>query len=106
MRRSLSQFLIMVFLSCSAAHAQKCGQQLIAGAKRAADLQFPAAPKTLSMFAANDMAIYKPDGDGPFPSLVLLHTCGGIREESVTGQSVALKRAMSHSWSIACRNAA
>lgn len=81
MKRSFLQFLVLIFLFCNEAQAQDFGQQLVAGAKRAADLQFPSGPKTPSTFSSNEMAIYKPDGDGPFPALVLLHTCGGIREE-------------------------
>ncbi|MEK7245006.1 MAG: hypothetical protein AAB223_03205, partial [Pseudomonadota bacterium] len=44
-----------------------------------AGLKFPDAPEELGFFASVEkMAIYKPEGNGPFPALVLLHTCGPI----------------------------
>lgn len=42
------------------------------------DLKFPTEPSTFSAFGRPQMALYKPDGAGPFPALVLLHQCGGL----------------------------
>ena len=42
-----------------------------AGAGRVA---FPAEPRPGTVFHA----FYKPEGAGPFPAIVLLHTCGGV----------------------------
>ncbi len=44
-----------------------------------AGLKFPDEARELGIFTSVDrMALYKPEGDGPFPALVLLHTCGPI----------------------------
>ncbi len=45
---------------------------------QAEDLKFPTEESTFSAFARPQMALYKPDGPGPFPALVLLHQCGGL----------------------------
>jgi len=42
------------------------------------DLAFPAEVSRLSFFSSSRMAIYKPEGNGPFPALVLMHPCGGL----------------------------
>jgi dienelactone hydrolase len=36
---------------------------------------FPAAPTPKTAFHS----LYRPDGPGPFPAVVLLHTCAGLR---------------------------
>jgi dienelactone hydrolase len=45
------------------------------------DLSFPKHARELGFFSTLEMGIWKPKGDGPFPALILLHTCGGIREQ-------------------------
>ncbi|MDP1735126.1 MAG: dienelactone hydrolase family protein [Sulfuritalea sp.] len=44
----------------------------------AKDLQFPAEPAALSSVERPQMALFKPEGAGPFPALVLVHQCGGL----------------------------
>ena len=44
----------------------------------ASDLRFPAEVSVLSDGERPRMALYKPEGAGPFPALVLLHQCGGL----------------------------
>lgn len=44
----------------------------------AKDLQFPAQPVALSSIDRPQMALFKPEGAGPFPALVLMHQCGGL----------------------------
>lgn len=56
----------------------------------ARDLQFPAEPVALLSIERPQMALFKPEGAGPFPALVLLHQCGGLgtarwRNESMLG---------------------
>jgi dienelactone hydrolase len=46
-------------------------------ASTARDLEF-GEPKTLRAYSTLDNAVFKPEGDGPFPALVNFHTCGGI----------------------------
>jgi len=41
-------------------------------------LVLPSAPEAFDPLAVAHMALYKPAGDGPFPAVVLLPTCGGI----------------------------
>lgn len=72
------------------ASAQSFEQQLKAGAKLSPDLTYPAEAKTLSLFSPFGMAIYKPEGAGPFPAVVLHHSCGGIRPEMRDWTKVAL----------------
>lgn len=49
--------------------------QLRTNATKAADLQFPAAISDLASARRAGMAIYKPEGVGPFPALVIMHRC-------------------------------
>ena len=44
----------------------------------AGDLEFPAQPAEFSAMSRPQMALFKPEGAGPFPALVLLHQCGGL----------------------------
>jgi dienelactone hydrolase len=44
----------------------------------AKDLQFPAEPVAPAAVDRPQMALFKPEGAGPFPALVLLHQCGGL----------------------------
>lgn len=47
-----------------------------------AGLRFPDAARELGIFTTiYTTAIYKPEGNGPFPALVLLHTCGPIEPQ-------------------------
>ena len=52
----------------------------VRNALKTPDLQFPTEPTSFSIFRSG-MAIYKPEGAGPFPALVILHSCSGIRTE-------------------------
>lgn len=57
---------------------------------RARDLAYPESPSTFGMFHAPQMALYKPEGAGPFPALVLLHQCGGLRAASGRWQNQSM----------------
>lgn len=50
----------------------------VAAQSFAPDLQFPAAPSPLPSGGRPEMGLYKPEGAGPFPALVLVHQCGGL----------------------------
>jgi len=58
-------------------HAQPSAEALRATAGRAPDLVFPTTVSALEDAKAA-MAIYKPEGTGPFPALVLHHQCSGL----------------------------
>ena len=51
---------------------------LLSAASQAKDLEFPAEAYGISLFTTPRMALYKPEGAGPFPALVLHHQCGGL----------------------------
>lgn len=44
----------------------------------AKDLQFPSDVSAFASIERPRMALFKPEGAGPFPALVLLHQCGGL----------------------------
>ena len=44
----------------------------------ARDLEFPVEPSAVSAIDRPQMALFKPEGAGPFPALVLLHQCAGL----------------------------
>lgn len=43
------------------------------------DLKFPPAAQDLSLFGSMSNGLFKPAGEGPFPAVVLVHTCGGLQ---------------------------
>lgn len=53
-------------------------ESLRRAAGMAPDLAFPAEASTFGFFTSPSMALYKPEGPGPFPALVLHHQCGGL----------------------------
>lgn len=61
------------------------------GAARQEDLGLPAKASGLGMFSGLHNGFFKPDGVGPFPAVVLLHTCGGIRDDLRAWARAALK---------------
>lgn len=83
MRRWVASALLGTFvvLCAASAGAQVPGQEqwIRSLATQASDLTFPAEPATFSALSSPQMAIYKPEGAGPFPAIVLQHQCGGLR---------------------------
>lgn len=65
-------------LLAATAHAQLDTQVIKDAAARARDLSFPDKVSSFGFFSAPSMALYKPEGPGPFPALVLQHQCGGL----------------------------
>jgi dienelactone hydrolase len=51
---------------------------LLRASNQAADLKFPVQLSSVSSLDIPRMAVFKPDGDGPFPGLVLFHQCAGL----------------------------
>jgi dienelactone hydrolase len=71
---------------------QPLDQRALAVANQGPDLQFPDEAKELSSFSPLAMAIYRPNGAGPFPALVIVHSCGGLRQEIRDWTKLALER--------------
>lgn len=83
---------LMVLLVPAWVSAQSFRETALAMANQAPDLQFPAEAEALSVSSPLRMAIYKPTGDGPFPALVITHSCGGLRPEIREWTTEALAR--------------
>lgn len=77
-RYSKRPLIILPLIVWSLVSTQSFAQVIPATMKRAAsqapDLQFPTEASRPSV----GMGIFKPDGAGPFPALVLLHQCAGL----------------------------
>lgn len=54
----------------------------------APDLVFPTEVSTFGLFSTPQMALYKPEGAGPFPALILHHQCGGLGNERWQNRSM------------------
>jgi len=74
---AVGMFLVVLFKS-AAVLAQMTPERLLGAASQAKDLEFPTEPSRLTFFSSPRMALYKPEGAGPFPALVLQHQCGGL----------------------------
>lgn len=57
-----------------------------------APLRFPAEVSELGFMGARSNAVYRPEGTGPFPAVVLAHTCGGL-EPHLTDRTKELLKA-------------
>ena len=62
------------------------------GRLRLPDLVFPKQATELGFFSALEMGIWKPAGDGPFPALIIVHTCAGIRQQIGYWRKEAVRR--------------
>lgn len=60
------------------AYAQPTPRNLANDASSASDLVFPTSSTPLSEANYPKMLLLKPDGDGPFPAVMLGHQCGGL----------------------------
>lgn len=78
-QRKLFAFIFAAILGLSlVAHAQPTPRNLAGDANSAADLVFPAEATPIAEANYPKMLLLKPDGDGPFPALMLGHQCGGL----------------------------
>lgn len=81
MRRVIIILVLLSVFAPAVAMAQSTSlEERVRDALKVPDLKFPTGPRNFSIFSSG-MAIYKPEGPGPFPALVLLHSCGGVRPE-------------------------
>jgi dienelactone hydrolase len=73
---------VLVLAALAAASAVSVRAQVVWDLAAAeSDLKFPAEARSLSFFTPLSMALFKPDGAGPFPAVVIHHSCGGLRSE-------------------------
>jgi dienelactone hydrolase len=45
------------------------------------DLALPNEARELSILSPIAMGAWKPEGDGPFPAVILVHSCGGMKQQ-------------------------
>lgn len=69
------------FLLVAPVEAQTYRDAVTRFAKASPDLTFPTEAGELGAFSRLQMAVYKPSGEGPFPAVVILPSCGGLRPE-------------------------
>lgn len=63
-------------------------ESLRKSAAMAPDLAFPTEVSTFGFFSTPQMALYRPEGPGPFPALVLHHQCGGLGNQRWQNRSM------------------
>lgn len=89
MKRLLAAFALALALpALQAQEANWPPERILGSARLAPDLQYPADVSTFGLFSGPKMALYKPEGNGPFPALVLQHQCGGLRNGNWQNMSV------------------
>jgi dienelactone hydrolase len=78
-------FAALVAFASAVSAQQPSGEELIR--KTLADnppVQFVAEPKdSVPTFGSISNVTFKPKGDGPFPAVVIVHTCGGVKDAHV-----------------------
>lgn len=78
MKNPFACMLILGPFLLALAHADPVPEKLAEWAAQSRDLEFPTKVSTFGFFSSPSFALYKPDGPGPFPALVLQHQCGGL----------------------------
>ena len=69
---------LAVALAASAAHAQFTPRDLMFDSRSASDLTFPSTVTPIEQATYPQMMLLKPEGEGPFPAVMLGHQCGGL----------------------------
>lgn len=77
-RRTIARVLPLLLCSALPALAGSLPEYSMVGGDRARDLTFPTQISDIEFESTPRLALYKPDGEGPFPGLVLMHQCGGL----------------------------
>lgn len=90
MRTANTSVAVMLAGVLMSAQAQPLQEMPLRGASLAPDLELPAEPAYLGAFSAPKLALYKPEGPGPFPALVIQHQCGGLRSSTGSWQNLAI----------------
>lgn len=82
--------VLMLLLASVTARAQPFPGSIELAARLAADLELPKDPSSHGVFSSPKLALYKPDGPGPFPAVVIHHQCGGLRSASGAWQNQSI----------------
>ena len=91
MRSKFTTCLFILFFCNSAlVFGQLTPERYLTAASQAKDVQLPTEPSSLSFLSSPRLALYKPEGAGPFPALVLLHQCGGLRSGNGRWQNMSM----------------
>lgn len=77
-RRQTLILLVLALFLVARAQAQPTPRNLVSDAGSASDLVFPASITPIADANYPKMLLLKPDGDGPFPAVMLGHQCGGL----------------------------
>jgi len=88
--RQIHALTALFLLAPLVVSSQPINDALLKAASQAPDLDLPTEPAYLGAFSAPKMALYKPEGPGPFPAIVIHHQCGGLRSSSGTWQNMAI----------------
>src|SRR5207245_166123 len=88
---SISRVIFIGFLLVVASRSSVTAQatppsasQIQERAKAKPDLVFPRESKELGFFPSPvEMGIWKPKGEGPFPALIIVHTCAGLKQQQI-----------------------
>jgi len=88
-RINLCAFFFLL-LQYGALLAQSTGEALMSATRLAPDLELPKDPSSLNAVGGPKMALYRPEGSGPFPALVILHQCGGLRTANGNWQNMSV----------------
>ncbi len=85
---AIAAALTLALLAGPSVAQERSPEALRNAARLAPDLKLPTEPSSLGVFASPSMALYKPEGNGPFPALVLQHQCGGLGSSRWSNQSM------------------
>jgi len=77
-------------LCCNSANAQGIRNFLISQTAQFQPVSFSAEVSELGLFSSIANSVFKPAGAGPFPAVVILHSCGGVSRPHVRERMVEL----------------
>src|SRR3954471_8522384 len=78
------RFLLPILLAAAAAaSAQDVKPYLLQMTREAKPLEFAPGLQELGTFSRLSNSVFKPAGAGPFPAVVVGHTCGGVNRPHV-----------------------
>lgn len=81
---------VWAFFAVSLTFGQMTTDRLEANARSAKDLVFPAQESDITSAKTPVMAIYKPPGAGPFPSVLLVPPCSGLRTSKPRWENLSI----------------